>query len=314
MALSRDALTPQTLLMLRTIERSGSFAAAARELGLVPSALTYRVRQLEESLDVLLFSRRSRQAQPTAAGLELLRQGERVLLELEALANRVQRIATGWESELTLAVDGLIQSDPIIDLCEQFLSLGAPTRLRWRQETLGGTLEALARGDADLAIGTALSQMALPGLAQEPLGQVEFLFAVAPEHPLAHQPQPWSAQTISAHRVVAVADSAVRDRLTVGVQSGQDVLTVPTLQAKLDAQLRGLGVGFLPRHMAEPHLRTKRLLAGESADNRRETRIGYAWRNTESHGSPPGRALKWWLQKLKHPTTRRALLEPASKR
>ena len=60
--------------MLQAIERQGSFAAAARELDLVPSALTYRVRQLEDALDVLLFDRSSRQARPTAAGQELLRE------------------------------------------------------------------------------------------------------------------------------------------------------------------------------------------------------------------------------------------------
>ena len=62
------ALTPDALVMMDTIARCGSFAAAARELGKVPSALTYSVRQLEDALDVLLFDRRSRQAEFTAAG------------------------------------------------------------------------------------------------------------------------------------------------------------------------------------------------------------------------------------------------------
>jgi DNA-binding transcriptional LysR family regulator len=65
--------------MMDTIARTGSFAAAARELGKVPSALTYSVRQLEDALDVLLFDRRSRQAQLTAAGQELLQEGRRLL-------------------------------------------------------------------------------------------------------------------------------------------------------------------------------------------------------------------------------------------
>ncbi|HZF80689.1 MAG TPA: LysR family transcriptional regulator, partial [Rubrivivax sp.] len=51
------ALTPEALQMMDTSARTGSFAAAARELGKVPSALTYSVRQLEEALDVLLFDR-----------------------------------------------------------------------------------------------------------------------------------------------------------------------------------------------------------------------------------------------------------------
>jgi DNA-binding transcriptional LysR family regulator len=45
--------------MLQVISEAGSFAAAARHLGLVPSALTYRVRQIEDALDVLLFDRSS---------------------------------------------------------------------------------------------------------------------------------------------------------------------------------------------------------------------------------------------------------------
>ena len=54
---ARNVLTPDALAMMDAIARTGSFAAAARELGKVPSALTYNVRQLEEALDVLLFDR-----------------------------------------------------------------------------------------------------------------------------------------------------------------------------------------------------------------------------------------------------------------
>ena len=41
----RNVLTPEALTMMDLIARTGSFAAAARELGKVPSALTYSVRQ-----------------------------------------------------------------------------------------------------------------------------------------------------------------------------------------------------------------------------------------------------------------------------
>jgi len=48
----RDVLTPASLSMLQVIADTGSFAAAARSLNMVPSALTYRVRQIEDALDV----------------------------------------------------------------------------------------------------------------------------------------------------------------------------------------------------------------------------------------------------------------------
>ena len=42
----RDALSPEAIRLIDAIHSSGSMAAAARLLGVVPSALTYRARQL----------------------------------------------------------------------------------------------------------------------------------------------------------------------------------------------------------------------------------------------------------------------------
>jgi len=256
MPTTRDVLTPEALSMLQTIARCGSFAAAARALNLVPSALTYRVRQLEESLDVLLFDRRSRQARPTAAGQELMNEGQRILAELEAVAQRVRRVATGWESEFTIAVDSLIDPTTLMELCGAFLEPKPPTRLRLRDEVLSGTLQALVSGQADLALGVSMEASTLPhGVQFAPLGQLPFVFAIAPHHPLAAHAEPVPDELIRQYRAVAVADSTPQGRgLTVGLLAGQDVFTVPTMPAKLQAQLRGLGVGFLPEPLVRPYL------------------------------------------------------------
>ena len=120
MSEARRALTPDALTMVDAIARSGSFAAAARQLGKVPSALTYSVRQLEDALDVLLFDRRSRQARLTAAGQELLDEGRRLLEQIDAVANRVKRVATGWETQLSIAVDDVVSRTTMLELCEAF--------------------------------------------------------------------------------------------------------------------------------------------------------------------------------------------------
>jgi hypothetical protein len=65
-------LTLEALEVVDTIARKGSFAAAAAELGRVPSALTYTVRKLQDAPELLLFDRRGRRASLTAAGRELL--------------------------------------------------------------------------------------------------------------------------------------------------------------------------------------------------------------------------------------------------
>ena len=294
--------------MLQAIEAAGSFAAAARVLGLVPSTLTYRVRQIEDALDVLLYDRSSRQAKLTEAGAELLREGARLLAEIDAVANRVKRVATGWESQLTIAVDTIVSKPTIMELCESFFSMAPPTRIRLRDETLSGTLEALTSGQADLAIGVGPDAANATGVHSRPLGSVTFVYAVAPHHPLANAPEPLSDETILKHRAVAVADSVQRGGgLTFGLLGGQDVFTVASMQAKLDVQLRGLGGGNLPRCMADAYIETGRLVVKKTERPQRQVSIGYAWRGTKATGQ--GRALQWWLEQLESATTRAALLE-----
>ena len=246
--------------MLQSIAQAGSFASAARALGMVPSALTYRVRQIEDALDVLLFDRSARRAQLTPAGAELLRAGQYLLGELDAVAQRVKRVATGWEPQLSIAADAIIARATLFELCEAFYATGAPTRLKLRAETLSGTLEALQSGQADLALGVA-ADLSLTDIQTAPLGQLRFVYVVAPHHPLASAEHSLSDEALREHRAVAVADSTRRGNgQTHNLQPGQDVFTVPTMQHKLEAQLRGMGCGFLPLPMAQPYITAGRLV------------------------------------------------------
>jgi DNA-binding transcriptional LysR family regulator len=302
-----DVLTPDSLAMLQVISETGSFAAAARHLGLVPSALTYRVRQIEDALDVLLFDRTARQARPTEAGAELLREGARLLREIDAVANRVRRVATGWEPQLTIAVDGVVSPHTMLELVDAFYAMAPPTHLKLRDGIMTGTLEALTTGNADLAIGVSAEGSNVAGLQQGLLGELRFIYVVAPHHPLAAVPEPITDATLLQHRAVAVADSAQRGGATMGLLGGQDVLTVDTMQAKVQVQLRGLGGGFLPEPMVRPYVEAGHLVSRRVARPERSLRIHYAW------GGPgfttPGRALQWWLNQLQSTATRHALLE-----
>lgn len=304
----RDVLTPDSFAMLQAIAEAGSFAAAARALGLVPSALTYRVRAIEDALDVLLFDRSSRQARLTEAGDALLAEGARLLDEVDAVANRVKRVATGWEPQFTIAADNVVSRNTLLELCEKFFALNPPTRLKLRDEVLSGTTEALISGQADLALGGSMEAATMASVQTRLLGSVGFVYAVAPHHPLAQATEPLGDDVLRQHRVVAVADSAQRGRgLTVGILGGQDVLTVPSMQAKLEAQLRGLGAGFLPECMARPYIEAGHLIARQVDRAQRVVRVGYSWRQTAR--GRQGRALQWWLEQLDNANTRAALLE-----
>ena len=361
---SRNVLTPDALAMMDVIARTGSFAAAARELGKVPSSLTYSVRQLEDALDVLLFDRRSRQARLTAAGVELLTEGRRLLEQMDAVASRVKRVAAGWESQLSIAVDGSLSDLTMFELCEAFYALppsrntpradladiagaaapladaagtpsglpallgGPGTRLRLRTEVMAGTWEALTSGQVDLAIGVGTDRGLPFGVQMKELGEMAFVFAVAPHHPLAQigvdaatptslfPAPPISDAELIRHRAVAVADSAQRlAPLTVNLLPGQDVLTVSSMALKIEALLRGMGCGFVPEPFIRDHLASGRLVARQVQRPNPPTRLGYAWRlpHTDAPGTPRkpqlGLALRWWLAQLDSATTRTALLE-----
>ena len=302
-------LTLESLEVLDAIARKGSFAAAARELDRVPSALTYTVRKLEGDLDVLLFDRRGHRAVPTAAGRDLLEQGRHLLDAAVALEARVRRVATGWEPELAIAFDDLIDPTRFYPLIEAFYAeqagvAGGGTRVRLLTEVLAGTWDALTAGRADLAIGVSGEAPPGSGCVVRPLGEINFVFAVAPSHPLARQPGPLAAELVERHRAVAVGDTSRNlPQRSTGLLSGQDVLVVPDLRAKLAAQVAGLGCGYLPDFTALPEVKRKRLVLKEVEGNRPVGPLAYAWR---SRGA--GRALRWFVKRLEDAQLRRELL------
>jgi len=300
MRLSLDAL-----LVLDAIDRKGSFAAAAHELHRVPSAITYTVQKLEEDLDIALFDRRGHRAKLTAAGRELLGEGRHLLRAAGELESRVKRVATGWEAELRIAYDDVIPVAGLLRMVEAFHRETCPTRIRLSMEVLGGCWDALSSDRADLAVGASGEGPAGGGYSVREMGEVEWVFAVAPHHPLASEPEPLEVEAIMKHRAVAAADSARNlPPRTLGLLSGQDTLTVPHVQAKLQAQMIGLGVGNLPRYLAEPEARAGRLVIKRTEEPRQKSPLHLAWRTAHR-----GKALQWFLRKLQEPQALERLLK-----
>lgn len=301
-------LTLEAIRILDTIDRKGSFGAAAVALDRVPSALTYSVRKLEEDLDVLLFDRRGHRAKLTAAGQELLTEGRHLLRAADELEQRVKRTASGWEVELRIVLDALIPYEKMIPLINECDLQSSGTQLRFSTEVLSGTWEKLINGEADLAIGISYDGPDLVrgsgGFRAKPLGEVDWVFAVAPTHPLAKLDEPLSASIVQQHRAISVGDSGrMLPRVTSGLLTGQSTLTVPTVRDKLAAQVAGLGCGHLPRRWAQPYFDCGALIEKQTNETKPDGALQYAWR-TDSRG----KCLKWFLSKLADPDVQRKLL------
>lgn len=297
-------LTLESLQVLDAIDRKGSFAAAAEDLHRVPSAVTYSVRQLEAGLGISLFDRSGHRAVLTEAGRELLSEGRRLLQAAADLECRVQQVAKGWESELRIAVDTVIGSPRMFRLVDEFYKEQSGTRLRMSEEVLGGMWDALASGRVDLLVGATGEAPSGRSYATQPLGRGEMVFVAAPFHPIAMESEPLTDAAIQRHRAVSVGDtSRFLPPRTVGLLSGQDVLTVPSMEAKAAAHVAGLGVGYLPRPMAEREAQAGRLRILRVAAPRQLVDVLVAW-----HPANAGKALKWFTKRLEDPLIAAELL------
>lgn len=288
----------ELLQILDTIDRHGSFTAAAAALHRVPSALSHAVSKLESDLDVQLFIREGRRATLNEAGRTLLEDGRHLLRAAGELERRVRRIATGWEAELRIAIDSIVPVERIYPLLDAFYAAGHSTQIRLSQEVLGGTWDALATDRADLAIAAPGDMPPRSGISSRLLcTRTDFVFAIAPHHPLASVPEPIPNSEVRRHRAIVIADTSQELRArSVGLLDGQDILRVPNMPAKAAAQVAGLGIGYLPRWLAEPELATGHLVEKQLAERRQPMPLHIAWRSRQI-----GRALAWFLDALENP-------------
>ena len=287
-------LTLDSLAVLDAIDRRQSFAAAAEELHRVPSAVTYAISKLEQDLDVELFDRGGHRAVLTPAGRELLEEGRHLLRAASGLESRVKRIATGWEAQLRIAIGDLINLGEVYRLVQRFFAEESGTRIRVLEEVYGGAWDALVSGRADLIIGAPGEGPPGGGYATLPIGRIDFVFTMTPDHPLAALPEPLKASDILAYRSVSAADSSRNlPPRTSGLLSGQEVLTVYNMVAKYHAQLMGLGVGFLPEAWVQEDVKAGRLVIKQVEENKETGMSAIAWRTEHK-----GRALRWFLDQL----------------
>jgi DNA-binding transcriptional LysR family regulator len=287
-------LTLDALETLDAIDEAGTFARAAERLHRVPSALTYTVNKLESDLGVPIFDRSGKRAVLTPAGRELLEQGRELLRQAESLERRIKRVAHGWETQLTIAVDEALPLERLFPLLSEFDALMTGTRIRLTQEVFGGTWDALIDRRADMAVCAPGEPPDGFGLCSQEIARVNFVYVVAPFHPLADLPDPLSSAQIIRHRAVVAADSSRRlPGRSLGFLANQETLIVPTLTAKLQAQVAGLGVGYLPDYMAAADVAAGRLVIKQPELHRESAPAHVGWREGEE-----GRAGAWFRERI----------------
>lgn len=291
----QHAITLDALRVLDAIDRKGSFGAAAEALFRVPSALSYTVQKLESDLGISLFDRSKQRAQLTAAGRMLLEQGRQLLQTAGAIEEAVQQLESGWETQLRIAVDTVLPLAPLLQQINAFNLLDKRVAITIGEEVLGGTWDALIAERCDLALG-ASGDLPKGIFEYRLMGEVEFVFAVAKEHPLRLHKGPVDAAAISAFPTVIIADSSLSaPGRSSGLLESRQIIRVANAAAKIQAQVLGVGVGFLPRHLIQKEIAAGDLIVLDCSVPRPNIPLYIAWRKGNK-----GKALEWFAEACLH--------------
>jgi DNA-binding transcriptional LysR family regulator len=282
------------LTVIETVARRGSFSAAADELHKVPSAISYTVKLIEDKLGVLLFQRLHRRVQLTPAGEYFVGQARSLLKQMADMQLQTQRVANGWQSSVSIALDNVVREASVNQLVADFYQQFPDIELLLTMEVFNGVWDALVDNRADIAIGATSAIPITGGVAYRAMGELSWDFVVSSNHPLAKQTGPLTEQQLIAFPSICLEDSArTLPKRTTWLLNNQRRLVVPNWHSAEQVFIAGLGIGVMPTHRATP-LITKGLLVKKTLLHEHENSpCCLAWRDGVL---PP--AIKWLLNYL----------------
>ncbi|WP_444464584.1 LysR family transcriptional regulator ArgP [Rhodobacter capsulatus] len=248
------------LAALAAVIREGGFERAASVLGVTPSAVSQRIRALEERVGAALVVR-SQPPVPTEAGARLCAHVERVRL---------------LEGELAADLPGLAgQGPPALPIAVNADSLGSwflPAAARFSEAT-GALLHLLLDDEAHTAArlrsGEVLAAVtadpaAVPGCRTRPLGALRYVACASPAFVARHFPQGVTAAALARAPVLqfdrkdGLQARWLRRHLDLPLAAPTH--QVPSTQGFLDACLLGLGWALHPLPLAAAPLAEGRLV------------------------------------------------------
>jgi LysR family transcriptional regulator, chromosome initiation inhibitor len=258
------------LAALAAVVREGSFERAARALHVTPSAISQRVKQLEERVGAVLVVR-GQPCEPTEPGRQLVRHAERVALleqEVQGLVAASPRLAAragiiaSPPAVLRLAVNADSLATWFMPALAAFAQAAPQVRIELEVDDQDHTAQALRRGDVLAAVTAAAEPV--QGCGSMALGRLRYLATASPPFVRRHFAAGVNAQSL-AHAPCIVFNRKDELQARWLRKVTRRTLTppehrLPSSQAFVDAALTGLGWGMNPQPLVQAHLAAGRLV------------------------------------------------------
>jgi DNA-binding transcriptional LysR family regulator len=231
---------------------AGGYAQAAEILNKSQSAVTYAVQKIESLLGVKAFEIQGRKATLTPTGQMLYRRALALVEEARDLEQAAHRLSAGWEAEIRIAAEILFPCRLLLDCLDRFGRESPHTRVELIESVLGGTADALFKGEADLVI----SPEQPPGFRGELLMRVRLIAVAQADHPLHRYGRALTRRDLRAYRHLVVRDTGgKRDRRAVSIEVDQR-WTVSQIATSIQGVSLGFGFAWLPEAHIREELKT----------------------------------------------------------
>lgn len=252
------SLTKDSIQVFLAVLDKGSFSAAARSIGRVPSAVSMTIANLEADLNLQLFDRQGREPQPTTAARALEAKARFMLQQFELWEAQALALSKGLESCLSLAIaPELLASDwasPLAELARHYPSLQVEVLAAPEEDAI----RLLHDGRVQLAVVFESTQYDSRECCQE-MARENLLAVIAPGHPALAAGRRLRTEALAEYRQIVVAG---RNRGAAPPRFLQAHHHWPTDShtAALSMLQAGLGWGYLPESLVKPQLKAGTLV------------------------------------------------------
>ena len=247
---------PAQLAALAAIHRRGSFDAAAADLHVTPSAISQRIKALEEAAGTLLLMR-GQPCTATPAGLRLIRHHDDIALLTRQLADDLPGLAPG-RATLRIAVNADSLATWVIP------ALAATEGLLFHlviddQEV---SQDWLKRGEVVAAITAHPGP--LQGCDTIPLGALRYRATASPAFVARWFPDGIAAGALTqAPALIYSREDHLQHRWVKALTGGTPAMpahVIASSQGFVEAALAGLGWGMNPEPLVEAQIATGDLI------------------------------------------------------
>ncbi|WEQ53734.1 LysR family transcriptional regulator [Komagataeibacter oboediens] len=171
------------LLCVRAIAEQGSIHGAARFLNTRQSAVSRSLHNLEERLNVRLFTRSPAGATPTAFGEEFILWTQMILDNVAGMNARARRTGKGENGQISIGIQTCVLPGRLSAFTAEFRATHPDIIFRYSEGTGKRLVRRLQRGQIDFAAVTRRNLT--PVLRVMPLWSDRIVAALSTDHPLA---------------------------------------------------------------------------------------------------------------------------------